>query len=128
MYTFFELLYSKLPRGEGDDHLTWKLTRSGVYDVCSYYNFLSDPPNASFPWKSIWCVKAPKRVYFSLCTTAWDRILTIDNLVKGGLPLLIGVACVDVMGKLWTSLFAHALWSEVFLFIYLFFLCLGFSE
>ena len=88
MYTFFELLYSKLPRGEGDDHLTWKLTRSGVYDVCSYYNFLSDPPNASFPWKSIWCVKAPKRVYFSLCTTAWDRILTIDNLVKRGLPLV----------------------------------------
>lgn len=43
MCTFFELLYSNMPSGEGDDNLSWQLTRTGIFDVCSYYNFLSGP-------------------------------------------------------------------------------------
>ena len=70
-----------MPRGEGDDNLTWLLTRSGTFDVRSYYNFLANPPTDPFPWKSIWCVKAPKRVSF-LGRAARGRILTIDNFVK----------------------------------------------
>ena len=53
-----------MPRGDGDDTLTWKLNRSGV---CSFYNFLSilsGPPTVSFPWKSIWSIKVPNSVSF----------------------------------------------------------------
>ena len=71
-------------RGEGDDTLTWKLTKKGVFDVCSYYKLLSGPYNEAFPWECIWCAKVSKWVTFFLWTAARDRILTIDNLLKRG--------------------------------------------
>ena len=43
VYSFFELIYSFMPRGEGDDHLVWRLTTSGVFDVRSFYKLLSSP-------------------------------------------------------------------------------------
>ena len=48
--SFIEFLYSHLPRGEGDDTLTWKLTKKGVFDVRSYYKLLSGLYNEVFPW------------------------------------------------------------------------------
>ena len=36
-----------MPSGEGDDTLTWKLNRSDVFDVRSYYNLLADPDGSS---------------------------------------------------------------------------------
>ena len=54
-----------------------------------------------FPWKSIWCVKAPKRVsffvqtrtrskilFFFLINRTWSKILTYDNLIKKGFSLV----------------------------------------
>ena len=41
MFSFFEFLYSKLPRGKGDGKMIWRLTRSGTFDVRSYYNSIS---------------------------------------------------------------------------------------
>ena len=40
-------LYSSMTRGERDDTLTWKLNRSSVFDVRSYYNLLADPDGSS---------------------------------------------------------------------------------
>ena len=51
--SLFEILYSNMLRGEGDDNLTWKLTRSGVFDVRSYYLFLYGSLTDYFPWESI---------------------------------------------------------------------------
>ena len=101
--TFFELLYSNMPSGEGDDNLIWQFTRIGIFDVCSYHNFLFGPCTDSFPWKSIWYVKAPKRVSFFSWIIARGRILTIDNLVKSGMPLVnwCCLCCCD--GKFWTT-------------------------
>ena len=66
VYTFFEFLYSKCQAVKSDNNLTWQLSRNGFFDVHSYYNSLSGPLIASFPWKNIWCVKVPKRVSFFL--------------------------------------------------------------
>ena len=123
-YSFFEIIYSKLPRGEADDPLSWKLTQTKFFDVCFYfiyiyiyiYFFFSGPLNASFPWKSIWCIKAPKRVSFLLWTTVWDRILTIDNLVKRGLSLINWCCLCRCNGDIVDHLllhckFAHTLWT-----------------
>ena len=41
-----------------------------------------------FPWKSIWCVKAPKRVPFLVRTRTWSKILTYENLIKKGFSLV----------------------------------------
>ena len=68
-----------MPRGEGDDTLTWKLTKTEV---------LSGPLTEVFHWECIWCAKVPKRVSFFLWTAAKDGILTIDNLVKRGQSLV----------------------------------------
>ena len=48
-----------------DDHVVWRLTTSGLFDVCSFYKLLSGPNTDEFPWESIWCAKVPKRVSFS---------------------------------------------------------------
>ena len=79
-----------MPRGEGegDDTLTWKLTKTEVFDVRSYYKLLSGPLTEVFPWECIWCAKVPKRVSFFLWTAARDGMLTIDNLVKRGQSLV----------------------------------------
>ena len=41
--SFFELLYSSTPMGEGYDKLTWKLTQTCVFHVHCYYNLLFGP-------------------------------------------------------------------------------------
>ena len=41
VFSFFEFLYSKLPRGKGDGKMIWRLTRSGTFDVRSYYNSIN---------------------------------------------------------------------------------------
>ena len=49
VYSFFKLIYSFMPRGEGDDHLVWRLTTFGVFDVRSFYKLLSGPNTYEFP-------------------------------------------------------------------------------
>lgn len=46
-----------MPRGEGDDYLTQKLTTTSVFDVCSYYKLLFGPSTDEFPGECIWCAK-----------------------------------------------------------------------
>ena len=92
-----------------------------------YIYFFSGPLNASFPWKSIWCIKAPKRVSFLLWTTVWDRILTIDNLVKRGLSLINWCCLCRCNGDIVDHLllhckFAHTLWTVEWNFYFLFFM------
>ena len=100
--------------------MIWQLNHSGVFDVRSFYISLLAAPSVSFPWKSIWCVKVPKRVAFFLWTTARGEILTIDNLVKKKLPLVNW--CCLCRGKeeivdhlLIHCKYAHTLWSEILL-------------
>ena len=111
-----------MPRGQGDDKLTWKLNHSGVFDVRSYYNLLTNPAGSSsipFPWKCIWSTNVPKRVSFFLWTVARGSTLTVDNLVLRHLPL-VNWCCMcrcneETMDHLLLHCkFAYALWSEVF--------------
>jgi hypothetical protein len=50
--------------------------------VKSFYEVLNKQDDPSFPWKSIWRVKAPARVAFFVWTAALGKILTHDNLRK----------------------------------------------
>ena len=117
--SFIEFLYSHMPRGEGDDTLTWKLTKKGVFNVRSYYKLLSGPYNEVFPWECIWRAKVPKQVSFFLWIVARGGILTIDNLVKRG-QYLVNRCCLcfcdeeTVDHLLLYCKFSHALWSAIF--------------
>lgn len=40
MYSFLDLIYSRVPRGEGGDRMSWCLNKSGTFDVQSYYQLI----------------------------------------------------------------------------------------
>ena len=119
IYSFFEFIYSSMPRGEGDDQLVWRLTKSGVFDGHSFYKPLSSPNTDIFPWECIWHTKVPKQVCFFLWIATNDGILTIDNLIKKGQSMAnrCCLCCCD--GESMDHLllhckFTHALCCEVF--------------
>ena len=103
----------------GDDNLTWKLTKTSVFDVRSYHKLLSGPLTDEFPWECIWCAKVPNQVSIFLWTTTRDVILIIDNLVKKGQSLVnrCCLCCCDgefVDHLLLHCKFSHAVLNEVF--------------
>lgn len=52
-----------------------------MFDAVSYYKAIRGTNANSFPWKSIWHVKAPRGVsffFFLVWTSAWGKILTND--------------------------------------------------
>ena len=116
---FLSLFIPSMPRGEGDDHLVWRLTKFGVFDLHSFYKLLSSPNTDEFPWECIWCAKVPKWVSFFLWTAANDGILTIDNLVKRGWFLVNRCCLCNCDGESVDHLLlhcklSHALWCETF--------------
>ena len=79
--------------------MRWQLIGDGVFHVHSYYTMVRGITVVFFPWKSIWCVKAPRRVSFFVWTTAWGRILIHDNLIKRGSLWWVGVVCTVVVER-----------------------------
>jgi hypothetical protein len=85
--SFYNLLDS-YNLGGGVDKIWWVPSRKGKFEVRSFYNILIS--NVSFPflWKSIWRTKAPLRVAFFVWSTAFGKILTLDNLRKKNMVLI----------------------------------------
>ena len=81
--SFFQLLSSHSPLSLKLDRIRWKLGKNETFASSSFYHALRGANGGLFPWKSIWCVKAPSRVSFFIWTAAWGRILTSDNLRHG---------------------------------------------
>ena len=85
---FLRTLGSNLPPIENGDRMRWKLTKNENFDIQSFYNKLRGPVPIIFPWKSVWKVRAPRRVSFFVWTTVWDKILTGDNLRGRGMDFV----------------------------------------
>lgn len=79
--SFLNFLYSHAPLRVGEDGLRWRLKRIGLFDICSFCTAIRGSPRVIFPWNSIWCVKAPRRVCIFVWSAAWDKVLTCDNLM-----------------------------------------------
>jgi len=60
--------------------MLWTPSSRHDFAVKSFYNMLQSGEHSSFPWKSIWKVKAPPRIVFFLWTVVMGRILMTDNL------------------------------------------------
>jgi len=83
-------LFSYIPRRhiQGEvDNLLWTPSSSQKCTMKGYFTLLQSGEHSSFPWRSVWKVKAPHRVAFFLWTAALDRILTVDTLKKRGFSL-----------------------------------------
>ncbi len=65
------------------DTLSWKLNKSGVFSVKSFYRALMIQ-GSGFPFKKIWKFKIPPRVKVFLWLVLKNSILTKDNLLKRG--------------------------------------------
>ena len=87
-FSFLDFIQSRIPRGVGCDTSHWCLNRNGKFDIRSYYNKIRGGSIPSFPWKSIWKVKIPKKVAFFIRTAANGQTLTLDNLMFWSLSLV----------------------------------------
>jgi hypothetical protein len=91
--SFLNLIQSHIPSEKESNVLMWIIGKNGLFDTCSFYSVLRGPIEPRFPWKSIWGVKAPKRVSFFVWTTAWGNILTCDNLMRRSF-VMAGWCCI----------------------------------
>jgi hypothetical protein len=87
LVSFHGLLYSQNLDG-GVDKIWWVPDRKGKYAVKSFYNVLISRDCSPFPWKSIWCTKAPPRVAFFVWLVALGKIIMLDNLRKKNMVLV----------------------------------------
>ena len=78
--TFMDILYTHKLNREEEDDMRWNHTRSGKFEVSSYYKLLSPGGNPIFPWKSVWQAKVPHKVAFFTWLVALGKNLMIDNL------------------------------------------------
>jgi len=117
--SFFERLYSTpIRQGEGDK-LVWNLSTRSYFEVRSYYEALSRKDGPSFPWKNIWCAKAPTRVAFFVWSAALGKILTHDNLRKRNIVVIEWCCMCKKKGESIDHLLLHCdtareLWSFMF--------------
>jgi hypothetical protein len=84
---FLHLLYSHSPVSLDRNIPWWRNKKNGLFDISSFYHAICTRPRVSFPWKSVWRSKAPRRVCFFVWSAAWNKILTYDNLMRWGYTL-----------------------------------------
>ena len=75
--SFFNHIYSRVP--SGGYSMRWRLNGSGKFNVQSYYKDIHGASGNIFPCKSIWCVKAPKSVSFSLLMVVWVKVVLLSR-------------------------------------------------
>jgi hypothetical protein len=86
--------------------------------VKSFYEVLTSLNGSSFPWKSIWRVKAPSRVAFFVWTADLRKILTFDNLRKRDMVVVEWCCICNKSGEFIDHLLIHCevareLWSSI---------------
>jgi hypothetical protein len=117
--SFFEFLHSNFSFREGGDGLRWRLKGNEIFDIRSFYTALRHSHPVLFPWKAIWGVHAPRRVFFFAWSASWGRILTADNLMRRGYHLAGWCCMCRRDGETTNHLLIHCevasgLWSFVF--------------
>ena len=106
MGAFTHTLESLSPPIEGGDKMRRGLGLKGDFDIKSFYGALRGSSSITFPWKSIWGVKAPCRVSFFVWSAAWGRVLTTNHLRKRGCYTIMDwCCCVNVTGRVWIVCF-----------------------
>jgi hypothetical protein len=117
--SFYEHLYSIWVWHGKVDMVMWNLSKRRNFEVKTFYKALVCHEAASFPWKVIWRVKAPKRVVFFVWTAALGKILTHDNLRRHGIVVVEWCVMCKKYGESADHLFLHCdvarvVWSSFY--------------
>ena len=101
------------------DRMRWCHKSKGQFDTQSFNQVIWVATKSPFPWKGIWSVKVPKRVVFFMQTAALGWILTLDHLMRRGLPLVNWCCMCWSNGESMDHLLLHCngvqtLWGDVF--------------
>jgi hypothetical protein len=75
--------------------------------VMSFCKVLASQEGSSFPWKSIWHVKAPSKVSFFVWTADLRKILTHDNLCRRNIVVVKWCCMCKKNGKSIDHLLLH---------------------
>ena len=116
---FIEFLYKQKVKNGEMDSMKWNHTKSGMFEVRSFYGLLSGRGNAQFPWKNVWKPKIPSKVAFFMWLAAHDKNLSIDNLRRRRHYMVEWCFMCKRDSKTGDHLFLHCayareLWSMVF--------------
>ena len=79
--------------------MRWRLGSKGKFDIKYFYGALRDSSSITFPWKSIWGVKVPHHVSFLFRQLHGGRFSQLNLWGEEASLLWIGVAFVNVMGR-----------------------------
>ena len=112
-------LYGLKGVGTEEDEMRWLDSSSGKFSVKSFYQIIKGGREAVVPRKLIWFSGIPTKVSFFVWTTALNRILTIDNLVRRGWVLvnrccMCGMAAESVDHLMLHCVVASQLWALIF--------------
>ena len=99
--------------------MRWRLGYKGKFDIKYFYGALRESSSITFPWKSIWGVKAPHHVSFFVSTAAWGKILTTKPLGRRGFTIMDWCCLCKCDGESVDNLLLHCgevfrLWSFTF--------------
>jgi hypothetical protein len=117
--SFFTLLYYISLDRDGEDKLWWSPSRKGKFDVRSFYKSLAFKEKSHFPWKSIWHTKVPLKVAFFTWAAALGNILTLDNIRKRHVIVIVRWCMCKKNGESVDHLLLHCdaacvLWNAIF--------------
>ena len=73
-----------MPSGTGTKRLRLSLNGNGRFNVHPYYEVLQVSTVVFFPWKSIWCAKATKRIALFVRTEPLEKIMQMIILWSWG--------------------------------------------
>lgn len=102
--------------GEMDlpDEMVWRLDENKGFIVRSMHEALNTSIGVPFPSECVWSSQIPTKSVFLLWELWWNRILTIDNLIRRGLVLPNWCCLCRDDAESMDHLFLHCPWSKPF--------------
>ena len=70
-----------------EDRVLWKETKDKIFSVKSLHSALEPKSAVTFPWNIIWSPCVPTKVGFFAWEALWGKVLTLDQLKRGGWPI-----------------------------------------
>lgn len=69
------------------DIVEWKKAKNGILKLKSSFDSLKGGRLVCFPKRMVWDQRVPTKICFSAWEAWWDKVMTLDQLRRRGIPL-----------------------------------------